>query len=195
MGYTHISNLLTPGSTFQYRVRSLNADDAESQPSSVVSGTTVAQSSTNLFTNVSAIRASSTSITVSAEPPAGQLISPIIAAITTDDGNTWRLQTVTQHIGSARWSRTFSGLDTETCYGFRVRWSNDGFSDEVYASTGTVSPPSALTGLTSTADGETAINLLWTAPTTDRCGQITGYKFEVSTDGGSTFSDLVASMA
>ena len=55
-----------------------------------------------------------------------------------------------------------------------------------------VSAPGAPTGLTATADGETEIDLSWTAPSDDGGADITGYKIEVSTDG-SSWSDLVAS--
>ena len=192
-GYDHISNLLTPGATFQYRVISKDADNNESQPSSVASGTAVAQSTTNLLTNVSATRASATSITVTADPPADATINAITPIFTNDDGNTWQNLTLIVHAGASQWSHTFTGLTTGVCYGYRFRIGNDDFSDEAYASTGTVSAPSAPSGLTATADGETAIDLSWTAPTANKCGTITGYKIEVSTDGGSTFSDLVAS--
>ena len=51
--------------------------------------------------------------------------------------------------------------------------------------------PGAPTGLTATADGQTEIDLSWTAPSSDGGADITGYRIEVST-GGSSWSDLVA---
>ena len=51
--------------------------------------------------------------------------------------------------------------------------------------------PGAPTGLTATADGQTEIDLAWTAPSDDGGADITGYRIEVSTDG-SNWSDLVA---
>ena len=51
--------------------------------------------------------------------------------------------------------------------------------------------PGAPTGLTATANGQTRIDLSWTAPLDDGGSNITGYKIEVSTNG-STWSDLVA---
>ena len=50
----------------------------------------------------------------------------------------------------------------------------------------------APTGLTATADGETGIDLSWTAPAADGGDAITGYRIEVSSDGGSAWTDLVA---
>ena len=51
--------------------------------------------------------------------------------------------------------------------------------------------PDAPTGLMATADGETEIDLSWTAPSDNGGADITGYKIEVSTDG-SSWSDLAA---
>ena len=55
----------------------------------------------------------------------------------------------------------------------------------------TAAKPSAPTGLTATADGQTRIDLSWRVPSDDGGADITGYKIEVSTDG-SNWSDLVA---
>ncbi len=51
--------------------------------------------------------------------------------------------------------------------------------------------PGAPTGLSATASG-TTINLSWTAPGNNGGSAITGYKIEVSSDGGVTWTDLVA---
>ncbi len=52
--------------------------------------------------------------------------------------------------------------------------------------------PGAPTSLTAAADGPTEIDLSWTAPTSDGGSGITGYKIEVSADGGTNYSYLVA---
>ena len=54
----------------------------------------------------------------------------------------------------------------------------------------TADKPSAPTGLAATADGQTEIDLSWTAPSDDGGADITGYKIEVSTNGTS-WTDLV----
>ena len=51
--------------------------------------------------------------------------------------------------------------------------------------------PGAPEGLTATGNGQTEINLSWTAPSDDGGADITGYRIEVSTDG-SSWSDLEA---
>ena len=52
--------------------------------------------------------------------------------------------------------------------------------------------PGAPTGLTATASGTTTINLSWTAPADNGGRVITGYKIEVSSDSGATWTDRVA---
>ena len=58
----------------------------------------------------------------------------------------------------------------------------------------TVAPtaPGAPTGLTATVSGSTRINLGWTAPASDGGSVIIGYRIEVSSDGGSSWTDLIA---
>ena len=54
-----------------------------------------------------------------------------------------------------------------------------------------VTGPSAPQNLTATANGQTQIDLSWSAPSSDGGSAITGYRIEVSADG-STWSDLEA---
>ena len=57
----------------------------------------------------------------------------------------------------------------------------------------TLTAPGAPTGLAATANGQSRIDLAWTAPTDNGGAAITGYRIEVSPDGASTsWSDLVA---
>ena len=59
-------------------------------------------------------------------------------------------------------------------------------------STVAATAPGAPTGLTATASGTTTINLSWTAPADNGGRVITGYKIEVSSDSGATWTDRVA---
>ena len=57
--------------------------------------------------------------------------------------------------------------------------------------TSTATTPGAPTGMTATANGQTQIDLTWTAPSSDGGAAITGYKIEVSANG-SSWNDLEA---
>ena len=76
------------------------------------------------------------------------------------------------------------------------RWNNSGLSwttGNIVSLTLTPAAiaPDAPTGLTANAAGETEIKLSWTAPT----GTITGYKVEVSANGDTGWSNVVADTA
>ena len=92
-----------------------------------------------------------------------------------------------------------SGLRPSTVYEVQVRATNaegDGpWTPAVEGSTSQNSepdPPAVTHGLRATGVSQTRIDLSWNAPTDDGGASITGYRIEVSDDGGSTWSDLVA---
>ena len=70
------------------------------------------------------------------------------------------------------------------------RTSEDLFKVTVIAAQ-SATKPGAPMGLTATADGQTEIDLSWTAPSDDGGATITGYRIEVSTEG-SSWRDLVS---
>ena len=81
----------------------------------------------------------------------------------------------------------------------KVSFTDDASNPETLTSVATAvvsaaaaTVPGAPTGLTATASGNTQINLSWTAPASTGGSAITGYKIEVSSDGGSSWTDLVA---
>ena len=89
-----------------------------------------------------------------------------------------------------------------TVYEVQVRATNaegDGvWSPAVERSTSQNSepdPPAVTYGLRATGVSQTRIDLSWNAPTDDGGASITGYRIEVSDDGGSNWSDLVANTA
>ena len=66
--------------------------------------------------------------------------------------------------------------------------------DLYFSRPATPRPPGAPTGLTATANGQTRINLFWSAPSDYGGTAITGYRIEVSPDG-SSWSDLETNTA
>ena len=92
-----------------------------------------------------------------------------------------------------------SGLKSGTRYQVQVRATNaegDGpWTPAVEGSTSQNSepdPPAVTYGLRATGVSQTRIDLSWNAPTDDGGASITGYRIEVSDDGGSNWSDLIA---
>ena len=69
------------------------------------------------------------------------------------------------------------------------------FTDQPVTNNSTVQPrsPDTPTNLIATADGSTRIDLSWTAPADNGGRSITGYRIEVSTDEGNTWTELVES--
>ncbi len=95
-------------------------------------------------------------------------------------------------------SATIGSLAANTLYEVQVRAINDDTSSDWSASgSATTSSasntvPGAPTGLTATKNGATAIDLAWTAPADNGGSVITGYKIEVSSNGGTSWTDRVA---
>ena len=93
-------------------------------------------------------------------------------------------------------SAAIGSLAADTSYEVQMRATNaEGDGDWSVAGTGrttATSAPGAPTGLTATASGTTAINLSWSAPGSTGGSAITGYKIEVSSNGGSSWTNLVA---
>ena len=89
---------------------------------------------------------------------------------------------------------TLAGLEADTAYQAQVRadngeresdWSDP--SDAVRTNAEEATAPDAPRDVTATADGETRIDLDWRAPAPDGGSAVTGYRIEVSDDGGSFF--------
>ena len=72
-----------------------------------------------------------------------------------------------------------------------LNWADD---DSVAVRLVRLNAPTAPTSLYAKGDSNTQINLSWTAPSKTG-GDISGYKIEVSTDGGNNWTDLVADTA
>ena len=89
-------------------------------------------------------------------------------------------------------TRTLTAGETRHYRVSAINTTGTGTASNVDSATTDASVPGAPTGLTATASGTTAINLSWTAPGSTGGSAITGYKIESSSDGGTSWTDLVA---
>ncbi len=192
-GFRHVSDRLTPSTTFYYRVKVANTDDEVSGPSNVSSVTAIVRDNTAIATGVTATKQSGTSIQVSwTAPTEADNRSEYSIYTTSDQGNSYRRGAL-----SSQNPQTRTGLAENTCYGFRVQHVDNSdytyyhLSDPAYATTGTVTAPAAPTGLTATGTG-TTFNLSWTAPASDKCSAITGYQIQQRASSSDAWSDVAA---
>ena len=111
------------------------------------------------------------------------------------NGSSWHDLVV--NTGATTTSYSHTGLAAGSTRHYRVSAINSagtGPASNTDSATTEAAPPTkpgAPTGLSATADGQTEIDLSWTAPSSDGGASIAGYKIEVSTDG-SSWTDLVA---
>ena len=112
-----------------------------------------------------------------------------------NNGSSW--SNLEANTNSASTTYTHTGLMAGDTRHYRVSAINSegtgpvSDTDDATTNSPAVATPGAPTSLTATADGETEIDLSWTAPSDNGGADITGYKIEVSTNG-STWSDLEA---
>ena len=197
-GYSHSG--LTAGSTRHYRVSAINSAGT-SEPSSSDSATTdspPAATAPDAPTSLTATADDQTEIDLSWTAPSndgGADITGYGIEVSTN-GSNW--SDLVADTDSTATSYSHTGLTAGSTRYYRVSAINSAGTSAPSStdSATTDSPPAATapdapTGLTATADGQTEIDLSWTAPSNDGGAAITGYRIEVSTDG-SSWSDLVA---
>src|SRR5207244_4143630 len=163
----------------------------------LLSATQYARADTSLVpppTNLTATAVSSSEIHLSWTAPTGVglVVTGYEIERSTDGGSTWSTL-VNTCATSTRCSDT--GLPHTTTFTYRVSAINSvgtGPPSTTASATTLAVAPSPPTGLAASASSSSQISLSWTAPTDNGGSAITGYKIERSTDGGTTWSTLVA---
>ena len=193
--YSHTG--LTAGSTRYYRVSAINSAGAGA--ASNVASAITASADVPGAPATGSVTTGANSLMVTWTAP-GQTGGSLITAydlrhIRSDAPNkadfNWTL-VQDAWIGSGGFSYMLTGLDGGAQYDVQARAVNaagDGPWSATETGRTSETVPGASTGLTATANGQTQIDLSWTAPSDDGGAAITGYKVEVSSDG-SSWSDL-----
>ncbi len=196
---TYAHNGLAAGATRHYRVSAINTNGAGGS-SNIANATTGTTGATvpGAPTGLSATASGTTRINLTWTAPAsngGSAISGYKIESSSDGGSNWTDRVA--NTSSATTTYEHSGLAAGATRHYRVSAINTngagGSSNIANATTGTTGTtvPGAPTGLSATASGTTQINLFWTAPASNGGSAISGYKIEVSSNGGSNWTDRV----
>ena len=190
--YAHTG--LAAGTTRHYRVSAINANGT-GVPSNVANATTGA-TAPGAPTGLTATASGTTAINLSWTAPGstgGSAITGYRIEVSSNGGSSWT--NLVANTGNANTTYAHTGLTAGTTRHYRVSAINangTGVPSNVDSATTGATAPGAPTGLTATASGTTAINLSWSAPGSTGGSAITGYKIEVSSNGGSSWTNLVA---
>ena len=190
--YSHTG--LPPNTTRHYRVSAVNRAGT-GQPSSVVFATTAADLP-GAPTGLGAVADGTSRINLAWTAPSYTGGVPLIGyriEVSEDRGSSW--SDLVSKTRSATTTYSHTGLRPGSTRYYRVSAINQvgaGDPSGVSVATTVATVPYRPTGLTATADGTARIDLSWTAPAFDGGARITGYRIEVSENGGGTWTDLTA---
>ena len=188
---------LASNTSYQVQVRATNAE-GDSQWSLAGTGQTNTPMATvpGAPTSLSATASGTSTINLSWSAPAsngGSAITGYKIEVSSDGGSSWN--ELVANTGNANTTYAHSGLAAGATRHYRVSAINangTGLPSNVDDATTGATVPGAPTSLSATSSGSTTINLSWSAPASTGGSAITGYKIEASSDGGSSWSDLVA---
>ena len=191
---THSHTGLAPGTTRHYRVSAINANGTGAA-SNVDDATTDDAATTvpGAPTDLTATADGTSTINLNWTAPAdngGSAITGYRIEVSPNGSSGWSNRFAT----STSYSHT--GLSAGTTRYYRVSALNANGTGAVSnidnAMTDAAAVPGAPTDLSATADGTSTINLNWTAPSDDGGASISGYKIEVSSNGGANWTDRFA---
>jgi titin len=177
---------LTPGTTFQTRVRVVNARGAGTAASSSGTPYTVPNAPTSFTTT-----AGSSELILAFTTPASNGGSQITGyEYSTNGGTTYVLVSGNLSTSTAV-TRTVTGLTAGTTFQTRVRVVNAAGAGAAASSSGTpYTVPNAPTGFTATA-GSSSLVLDFTTPASNGGSQITGYEYITHNDGNRFISGAI----
>lgn len=191
---TYSDTGLEPGTTRHYRVSAINREGTGS-PSAVAratTGTTVPGAPTNLR----ATAAGQGRINLSWSAPTrlgGLALTGYTIQVSQDGGATWT--PLATHTGSLATTYSHTGLSAGATRHYRVAAINSrgtsAFSAPASATTA-ASAPHRPTSLQAVAQGPSSIRLSWGPPLASGGAAVTGYRIEVSANGGLSWGVLVA---
>ena len=183
---------LMPGTTWYYRVSAVNSKGAG--PASAVSAATTDATVPGLPRTLTAAAAGPNAIDLAWAAPATDGGAPITGYRIEEaatPGGPWNA--LVPNSGSRATTFTHAGLPPVTTRYYRVSAIN---STGVGQAVGPVSAttladvPAAPINLRATPTGTSRITLSWTIPINDGGARISGYRIEVSADGGATWTNL-----
>ena len=192
--YFHSGPLFAPGTTRHFRVSAINANGT-GLPSNVASATTTT-TVPGAPTGLTAMASGTTAINLSWSAPGstgGSAITGYRIEVSSNGGSSWT--NLVANTSNTTTTYAHTGLAAGTTRHYRVSAINangTGDPSNVANATTGATAPGAPTGLTATASGTTAINLSWSAPGSTGGSAITGYRIEVSSNGTSSWTNLVA---
>ena len=185
---------LPSGATRHYRVSAVNTNGAgaPSNTASTTTGTTVPGAPTSL----TAAASGTTRINLSWTAPAsdgGIRITGYRIESSLGSGSSWT--DVVANTGITRTTYSDTGLSGGATRYYRVSAINTngaGAHSNVDGATTGTTVPDAPTDLTARVSENIRINLSWARPASDGGSLVTGYRIEISSDGGSSWTDRVA---
>ena len=188
---SHTDSGLNAGTTYTYRIRAVNGmgnGGWSNEPSA-----TTANAAPEAVDDLAATATSASAINLTWTAP-GDGGSAITGYRLERKAGVGGYTLVSLSIAADATSYSDSGLNAGTTYTYRIRAvnavGNGGWSSVASATTGSTMP-GAPTSLGAAANGQTQIDLSWTAPSSDGGAAISGYKIEVSDDGGTSWANLV----
>ena len=190
--YTHRN--LRPNTSYRYQVAAINSVGAGAWSLEARTSTHPDVPSAPLDLRATPIGTSQINLTWS--PPRNNGGAPVLGYRiegSSDGGRTWRI--IRSNTGSTVGFYAHRGLQPASTWHYRVQAVNAaglGAASNVARATTEATVPGAPRDLAAEADGTSRIDLAWEPPATDGGASISGYRIEVSDDGGRSWNTLVA---